>query len=233
MDKIGNIGSIKTGAFYTRDNWGKPDQPNIFEGGGLTGNFSPTIDFIFKNEGEIWGADDDTLVCLHVGRLAAEKNLGLAVRAFAAIAAHPPRAKLLWVGDGPQRKALQAAHPDHLFAGMRRGDDLAAHYASADLFLFPSLTETYGNVVAEAMASGLPTLAYRSAAAAELIVDGENGATVTPGDEKTFIDTARQLAADAPLRLTLGHAARTALLPRSWPHVVAQFENVAREIIAG
>lgn len=60
MDKIGNIGSIKTGAFYTRDNWGKPDQPNIFEGGGLTGNFSPTIDFIFKNEGEIWGADDDT-----------------------------------------------------------------------------------------------------------------------------------------------------------------------------
>ena len=182
---------------------------------------------------ESWGVDDDTLVCLHVGRLAAEKNLGLAVRAFAAIAAHPPRAKLLWVGDGPQRKALQAAHPDHLFAGMRRGDDLAAHYASADLFLFPSLTETYGNVVAEAMASGLPTLAYRSAAAAELIVDGENGATVTPGDEKTFIDTARQLAADAPLRRTLGHAARTTLLPRSWPHVVAQFENVAREIIAG
>ena len=64
---------------------------------------------------ESWGADDDTLVCLHVGRLAAEKNLGLAVRAFAAIAAHPPRAKLLWVGGGPPRQALQAAHPHHPF----------------------------------------------------------------------------------------------------------------------
>lgn len=59
MDKIGNIGDIKTGAFYTRDNWGKADEQNIW-GGGLNANISPTIDFVFRNEGDVWGADDDT-----------------------------------------------------------------------------------------------------------------------------------------------------------------------------
>ena len=67
---------------------------------------------------------------------------------------------LLLVGDGPARAALQAQCPRAVFAGMRSGDDLAAHYASADAFIFPSLTETFGNVTPEAMASGLPVLAF-------------------------------------------------------------------------
>ncbi|MDP3481878.1 MAG: glycosyltransferase family 1 protein, partial [Sulfuricella sp.] len=87
-----------------------------------------------------WGAGEDDPVAVHVGRLAAEKNLDAVVDAFDAMRARHPRTKLVWVGDGPQRALLQARNPGHFFAGMRTGADLAEHYASADVFLFPSLT---------------------------------------------------------------------------------------------
>ena len=93
-----------------------------------------------------WGVEGEGPVCLYVGRVAAEKNLALVEKAFAAIQVWHPQAKMVWVGDGPSARQLAVDHPDHHFAGMRTGEDLAAHYASADLFLFPSLTETYGNV---------------------------------------------------------------------------------------
>lgn len=183
---------------------------------------------------ERWGAGRDTLTCLYVGRLAPEKNLSLVQQTFASILAASGDARMVWVGDGPARKALAteyAGQVEHHFAGTRTGEDLAAHYASADLFLFPSLTETYGNVVAEAMASGLAVVAYRSAAAAELIACGENGVTVAPGDASAYVAAAVALAAQ-PLQLkTLAHAARRSILPRSWESVVARFESVAREAI--
>ncbi|HSD39313.1 MAG TPA: glycosyltransferase family 1 protein [Rhodocyclaceae bacterium] len=130
-----------------------------------------------------WGASDDSLIVANVGRLAAEKNLKLAARAFEAIREQHPDARMVWVGDGPSRAALERRHGEHVFSGAKRGEELAAHYASADIFLFPSLTETYGNVVPEAMASGLGVVAYKDAAAAELIHDGQQGLVVTPGDE--------------------------------------------------
>ncbi|MCE9569557.1 MAG: glycosyltransferase family 1 protein, partial [Rhodocyclales bacterium] len=110
-----------------------------------------------------WNAAGDDLVVAHVGRLAPEKNLSLVLSTFEAIHRYAPRARLLLVGDGPLRRKLEKAHPQHIFAGMRHGEDLATHYASADLFLFPSMTETYGNVTLEALASGLPVVAYRMA----------------------------------------------------------------------
>jgi glycosyltransferase involved in cell wall biosynthesis len=180
---------------------------------------------------ECWEGDSGGPVCLYVGRLAPEKNLALVLRSFDAVRARYPAARLVWVGDGPARSALQAAHPDHYFAGQRIGEDLAAHYASADLFLFPSLTETYGNVVAEAMASGLPVLAYRSAAAAELIVSGDNGLTVMPGDELAYIQGALDLLADPGALRLMGQKARQTILPRSWERVVDAFESVAREAL--
>lgn len=179
-----------------------------------------------------WGLAGDELACLYVGRLAAEKNLALAEAAFAAIQAQHPKARMIWVGDGPARSKLAAAHPEHRFAGVQIGQPLAAHYASADLFLFPSLSETYGNVVAEAMASGLPVLAYRSAAAAELIEPGDNGQVVSPGDERSFITTACLLAGDAPLRQQLGERACDSVAARNWPEVIAQFEGVLRGVLA-
>lgn len=179
-----------------------------------------------------WGAGGGGPVCLYVGRLAPEKNLTLVRKAFAAIRARHPGASMVWVGDGPSARELADAHPDHHFAGVRLGEDLAAHYASADLFLFPSLTETYGNVVAEAMASGLPVLAYRSAAAAELISDGADGSTVPPGNEKSFVDSALHLAASLDKLAAMGRQARLAMLPRNWGSVVASFEAVALEAVA-
>ena len=179
-----------------------------------------------------WGVEGEGPACLYVGRMAAEKNLALVEKSFAAIQVWHPKAKMIWVGDGPSAKQLAGDHPDHHFAGMRIGEDLAAHYASADLFLFPSLTETYGNVVAEAMASGLPVLAYRSAAAAELIIDGENGRLVAPGDEDGYKRAALDLVSDLENLPRLGRAARGSMLPHHWAVVVERFETVMREAMA-
>lgn len=192
-----------------------------------TGLFDPDRRSLALRQG--WGVGQG-LACLYVGRMAPEKNLDLVRRTFAAISSLRPDARMVWVGDGPSRQLLQAEHPDHHFAGMRMGEELATHYASADLFLFPSLTETYGNVVAEAMASGLPVLAYRSAAAAELIADGQDGSTVPPGDEAAYVTAARRLvAAPAGVLAGIGQAARATMLPRSWDSVVARFESVLLE----
>lgn len=176
-----------------------------------------------------WKCSPETLVCLSVGRMAPEKNLSLVCRAFDSIRAARPDARMVWVGDGPARKQLAQSRPADIFAGMRIGEELAQHYASADLFLFPSLSETYGNVVPEAMASGVAALAYRSAAAAEVIVDGECGRTVPPGDETAFVAAALELAADDQGRRQMAVNARTAILPRDWESVVASLESVMRE----
>jgi glycosyltransferase involved in cell wall biosynthesis len=179
-----------------------------------------------------WGAGDEDLVCLHVGRLAPEKNLPLAVAAFAAIEVEVPGARMVWVGDGPARRALQAAHGSHVFAGARTGEDLAAHYASADLFLFPSLSETYGNVVAEAMGSGLSVVAFRSAAAAELIDSGHSGLLADPGDDAGFVAAGVRLAIDRIGRERMAGSARQTIVPHDWESVVISFENVIRDVVA-
>ena len=171
-----------------------------------------------------WGVTDEDLVVCCVGRLAAEKNLDVLVRAFEAIHARNARARLLLVGDGPQRDALVARLPRAIFAGQRHGKDLAAHYASADLFLFPSLTETFGNVTVEAMASGLPVVAFDHAAAAQLIRPGEEGDLVPFGDADEFVRVAVQLAGSRTRRLALGQRARQRALGLDWDQVIARFE---------
>jgi glycosyltransferase involved in cell wall biosynthesis len=176
-----------------------------------------------------WGARDDAPVCLFVGRLAPEKNLVTVARAFTNLVQCHPGARMVWVGDGPCLARLRRIHPDHHFAGPRVGDDLAAHYASADLFLFASLSETWGNVIGEAMASGLAVLAYRRAAGEKLIRDGENGRTVTPGDAEAFLAAALELAGSADRR-RMGEAARKSLQDEGWDAVVQRFEHWLRSL---
>lgn len=171
-----------------------------------------------------WGAGPGTWVVACVGRLAPEKNLGLLVQAFDAMRQCRPDSLLLLVGDGPARRELQALCPQALFAGSRSGADLAAHYASADAFVFPSMTETFGNVTPEAMASGLPVLAYDYAAAARLICHGENGLLVPLRDSAAFVEQALRLARDPVQARLWGQAARQTAMSQPWAGVIAQVE---------
>ena len=179
----------------------------------------------------VWGAGPETPVVMHVGRLACEKNLELLVGAFEAMRrVHRPAPRFVLVGDGPARRRLEREHPDYHFAGVRSGEDLARHYASGDLFLFPSLTETFGNVVLEAMASGLVVLAFDYAAAGQYIRFGENGWLAPCRDDRAFTATAAALMARLSEWPRVRRAARQTVLRLSWPAVVDEFERALREV---
>jgi len=170
-----------------------------------------------------WNAADDAPVLIYVGRLASEKNVPLALRAFDAVHAQRTDARFVVVGDGPLRRSLQASHPHVHFVGLQRGSELAAHYASADVFLFPSLSETFGNVTLEALASGLAVVAFDAAAAGELIRDGRNGWLVHAGDADGFVQAACS-AAGSELEAIRARARRTALAS-DWEPVLHRFEQ--------
>lgn len=187
-----------------------------------TGLFSPTRRNLTLRRH--WGLDAAQLAVLYVGRLAAEKNLDETIRSFRAVRALRPDARLILVGDGPLRAALKTAHPDAIFTGMQLGTTLAEHYASADLFLFPSRTETFGNVTLEAMASGLPVVAFDDAAAALHVEHGVTGMRVPTAEPARFAAAACELAGDAALRQRLGAAARSYVEQLDWDRVVGDLE---------
>lgn len=180
-----------------------------------------------------WGASADDPVALYVGRLAPEKNLPLALRACALMRELQPRLRLVMVGDGPERARIERENPGVRFAGMRTGEDLAAHYASADIFLFPSLTETYGNVTVEAMASGLAVLAYDYAAARQHIRSGENGLLVAPGAADDYVQAAAALATDLPRARRMGAQARATTEKLDWSCIVSEFEQALLALTGG
>ena len=179
---------------------------------------------------DAWGADAGTPVVLYVGRIAPEKNLELAVQAFRAIQQHVPRARYVWIGDGPARAALEAAHPDFIFAGVQRGEALARHVASADLFPFPSLSETFGNVILEALAAGLPVVAYAEGAAREHLTDGINGYCIESSNAAAFINAATRLASNPGLIRHMGRAAHAGVAGLSPDAVIRDFETLLREM---
>ncbi len=171
-----------------------------------------------------WQAGDDAPVYLAVGRVAAEKNVELALRAFEAVRQRQPKARMVVVGDGPAKARLEAAYPHVVFTGPLRGAELAVHYASADVFMFPSLSDTFGNVVMEALASGLAVVSFDCAAAAEHVVDGQSGRLAVPGDAAGFIAAACDLAL-TPLALApYGIAAIAAARRATWDEVLTRFE---------
>lgn len=178
-----------------------------------------------------WGARPDDLVALYVGRLAAEKNLPVVLRAFAGMRARQPGAKLVLVGDGPLRGELARAFPGTIFAGMRTGLDLATFYASGDVFLFPSLTETFGNVTLEAMASGLAVIAYDYAAARELMAHRENGLLAPFDAADAFCALAGEVAAEPKTLRALGLAARQTAEEMSWSTIYSQFEQALFDVV--
>ncbi|MGQ7275525.1 glycosyltransferase family 4 protein [Marinobacter sp. V034] len=173
-----------------------------------------------------WGLDDRDLAVIYVGRIAPEKNIQLAVTAFERLRNIHPRAKFILVGDGPLTSKLQQRHPDYVFCGMQQGEALARHFASGDLFLFPSKTETFGNVVTEAMASGLAVVAFDDGAASEHIRNEENGMKVSLNDHPGFIETVLRLADQPSLVSHLRSKARLDALEIHWPGLIEQFEQL-------
>jgi glycosyltransferase involved in cell wall biosynthesis len=168
-------------------------------------------------------------VVVAVGRVAPEKNLDLLVSAFRKIRTVQPDARLVVVGDGPSRVWLETETPDAVFAGRRLGEDLAAHYASADLLLFPSLTETFGNVTLEAMASGVAVLAFDYGAAGQSVVSGVHGWTVPYGDRSALERAAECAVADWPHLRKLGSQGRQVAETMAWTEIVAEVLSIYSE----
>lgn len=164
------------------------------------------------------GAQPGETLLLYVGRLATEKRIELLAEAIEGLT----HVRLVCVGDGPARPALErrlagrAAH----FTGFLSGQDLATAYASADLFAFPSDTETFGQVIQEAMASGLPVVAARAGGAIDLVRPGQTGALFAPGDVADLRTQIRRLADDPARRAELGRAGRAAAEHSSWSSVM-------------
>ncbi len=170
-----------------------------------------------------WGARPGTPVAVIVGRVAAEKNFELAMLAFEQMRQAVPDVQCVVVGDGPLREKLAERYTWVRFAGVQLGEDLAKHYASADVLLFPSETETFGNVLLEAMASGLVTVSYDYAAAALHVRSGENGLKAGKGNADGFL---KHAVASLTIRPNHGLriAAREVAESLGWEQVVKEFE---------
>jgi glycosyltransferase involved in cell wall biosynthesis len=180
---------------------------------------------------DAWGMGPNDLVCLHVGRLAKEKNIGTVMAAFHAIQAHQPHAKLVFVGDGPLRKSLEKTYPDCIFTGTQKGEALATHYASGDMFLFPSLSETFGNVVPEALASGLAVVAFANAAALELITTEKNGVLVPLAAELDFVNAAVALATSPSTLQRLRQNASNSVAHLGWDAIYDSFTHILSGLV--
>lgn len=178
-----------------------------------------------------WGATDETPVVLMVGRVAAEKNLELGIEAMRWMRLADPHIPCIIVGDGPVREKLQKDHPWIHFAGVQTGEDLARCYASADILLFPSETETFGNVLLEGMASGLVTLSYDYAASGIHVEHSKNGLKAPKGDASEFCRLAVESLAFSFDDSMRGSARMTAEA-NGWDHVVGQFEEQFVQAIA-
>jgi len=178
-----------------------------------------------------WGLQGQQRAVIYVGRLAPEKNLDVTVEAFKAMRQVDPATRMIWVGDGPARGALQASCPGDVFAGVKTGESLAELYASADIFLFSSVSETFGNVTLEAMASGLAVVAYDYAAAQQFIRHGKNGLLATMNDRQSFIAQSRALGEDGFDLHELRRQARATTLELSWQSVTRHLEAKYRRLV--
>ena len=191
-----------------------------------TGLFSPSM----RSEvlRRVWGAEPDVPVAVMVGRVAPEKNFDLAMAAFHRMRAEVPELRCVVVGDGPLRPKLEAAFPWVHFAGVQTGEELARYYASCDVLLFPSETETFGNVLLEGMASGLACVGYDYAAARSHVQHGVNGLKVAKGDEEAFIAEALRSLRMGPSH-ELRIAARQSVESLGWDHIVGGLESILQQ----
>lgn len=173
------------------------------------------------------GRDADSLLCIYAGRLANEKRVDLLLDV-----ARTPGVALTIIGDGAKREELE-----RLFAGTRThfmgylfGEDLARAYASADVFMFTGPSETFGQVIQEALASGLPAVVINQGGVVDLVEDGKTG-YICAGEPAAFAAAARRLRDNPEVRRRMGDNARQYAEQRPWSAVMAQLENHYREAL--
>lgn len=184
-----------------------------------------------------WGAGRDDVIVAYVSRIAPEKNVAYLAEAFAGLARRYGGARFLFVGDGPERQALEerfAGGGRAIFAGYRGGEDLADHYAAADVFAFSSLTETFGNVILEAMASGLPVVALAAGGVADTVKTGKNGIAVDPREPpQTMTAAIEALCRDASQRCELAQGALAHARSQTWEAIMGGLRDRYLGVLEG
>ena len=169
------------------------------------------------------GGRNGELRLLYVGRVSKEKDLDLLAEAYRRLRSENLPIQLIVVGQGPYSEAFAQSLPEACFTGYLTGDDLAAAYASADIFVFPSTTDTFGNVIIEAQASGIPVVVSDSGGPKELVQNNQNGLITRSHDVEHLTDALRRLIVDQGLRERLRANARESVANRSWPSAFTKF----------
>jgi glycosyltransferase involved in cell wall biosynthesis/predicted metal-dependent phosphoesterase TrpH len=176
---------------------------------------------------EQYGGKRGKTTLLYVGRISKEKDLDILSGAWSALAPDRNDMQLAFVGDGPYVTELKATHPEAIFTGYLSGETLATAYASADIFVFPSTTDTFGNVLLEAQAAGIPAVVSNLGGPSELVEDGKSGFISPALDVPAFTKAIRALVENSKLRAAMGAVARETVQSRSWASAAKQFWNMS------
>lgn len=177
-----------------------------------------------------WGAGPGDPVAIFVSRISPEKNLDLLARAFKQLVQANPAARCVVVGDGPSQERFARENPDYIHYKFTHGEKLAEICASADISIFPSMTETFGNTVTEALASGLVVVAFDYAAAQMHIDHQVNGLLVDYGDEAQFLATCME-ALDYVQDSNFRERARSSVSDLSWDSIAEKFIEIAKSLL--
>jgi glycosyltransferase involved in cell wall biosynthesis len=175
---------------------------------------------------EKFGAQNGEVRLLYVGRVSREKDLDLLATAYRRLRDEGLPIQLFVVGHGPYSEEFSRSLPEAFFTGYLTGKDLAAAYASADIFVFPSTTDTFGNVIIEAQASGVPVVVSDSGGPKELVTENETGLITKSHDVDDFVRAIRTLVVDRSLRERMGSRARKSVIDRTWPAAFRKFWSI-------
>ncbi|HKY97112.1 MAG TPA: glycosyltransferase family 1 protein [Gemmatimonadaceae bacterium] len=212
----------------------------VLESNGISGNlrlwprgvesdlFNPARRSMQWREARSIGGDD--VLIAFVSRLVTEKGLDVVIGVIRGLEERGISHRLVIVGDGPERERVAAALPNAIFEGHQRGRDLATAYASSDVFLFPSDTETFGNVTLEALSSGLPAVVANATGSNALVQDGYNGFLSTPRDSRDFLENTEKLVRDPALRSKMSLNARQSAESYDWEMVLGRMTSYYSEL---
>jgi glycosyltransferase involved in cell wall biosynthesis len=221
----GQVDTVFVNSEYYRKCWVErgfvPEKLKILPRGLDTDLFTPK-----RRDVTFWpgsGVNGKEVRLLYVGRISREKDLDVLATAYKKIREAGHQVKLYFVGDGPYLEALTAALPDAVFLGYLTGEKLAQAYASADVFVFPSTTDTFGNVILEAQASGLPVIVSDLGGPKELVEEGKTGFVTRAHDADDLARAIIRVSGDARLRARMGEQARQGVIDRSWPGAFRKF----------